>query len=506
MPEIYAEYLRKSRADLEAEARGEGETLARHRAKLTELASRRGLVVAEIYEEIVSGDTIAARPQMQRLLADVGAGKYAGVLCMDIDRLGRGDSIDQGLIIRTFEATGTRIITPYKDYDLTESMDAEIAEFKQFFGRFELRTIKRRMWAGRVASAKEGNWQSPRAPFGYRRIQLPDRSWTLEPIPDQADAVRMIYDLYLHGRDGETYGMKRLAQLMQSLGYKTFAGKPWTRSSIRVILENPVYIGMIRWGYRKTTKAIDGSGTRRPLNPDVQLYPGKHPAIVSRELYDAVQKKLAGHIVPTNDLQFPLAGLIYCSHCGYAILSQAERSRPCGRVLKCVTNGCPTTGIAYPPVERLVLDTLRSWITEAERPSSPAQPDAVDDLAIRRRQLRAQLDDLAARRTRIMDLLEQGVYTAEDYKQRSAAISDATAAAQAALDALDAPARSRADALRALVPQLRHVLDAYPAATPREQNELLRTVIDRIIYTKTVHGTRWHDPTQDLTLDIFPKI
>ena len=51
----YAIYLRKSRADIEAEAKGEGETLARHHAQLMELARRRDLNVTHIYKEIVSG-------------------------------------------------------------------------------------------------------------------------------------------------------------------------------------------------------------------------------------------------------------------------------------------------------------------------------------------------------------------------------------------------------------------------------------------------------------------
>lgn len=89
--EQYALYLRKSRADLDAEQRGEGETLAKHRAALTDFAHRRGLMIVREYAEIVSGDSIAARPQMQTLLDDVKRGTYAGVIVNDIDRLGRGD-------------------------------------------------------------------------------------------------------------------------------------------------------------------------------------------------------------------------------------------------------------------------------------------------------------------------------------------------------------------------------------------------------------------------------
>lgn len=54
--DIYAIYLRKSRADVEAEKLGEGETLARHKKILTELAARKGLYIGKIYQEIVSGE------------------------------------------------------------------------------------------------------------------------------------------------------------------------------------------------------------------------------------------------------------------------------------------------------------------------------------------------------------------------------------------------------------------------------------------------------------------
>jgi len=80
----YCIYLRKSRADVESEQRGETETLARHEAALLELAKRQKLDVAEIYREVVSGDTISARPVMQNLLDEVGQGVWNGVLVMEM--------------------------------------------------------------------------------------------------------------------------------------------------------------------------------------------------------------------------------------------------------------------------------------------------------------------------------------------------------------------------------------------------------------------------------------
>lgn len=67
----YSLYLRKSRSDIEAEAKGEGETLARHEKMLLELARRYGFSIGKIYREIVSGESIESRPVVQELLKDV---------------------------------------------------------------------------------------------------------------------------------------------------------------------------------------------------------------------------------------------------------------------------------------------------------------------------------------------------------------------------------------------------------------------------------------------------
>ena len=162
----YAIYLRKSRADAEAESHGEGETLARHEAQLLELARRKNLSIGAIYRELVSGETIAARPEMQKLLTAVNEGAFEGVLVMEIERLARGDTMDQGLVAQTFKYSGTKIITPTKTYDPANEFDEEYFEFSLFMSRREYKTIRRRMQAGRLASVKEGNYIGSLPPPG----------------------------------------------------------------------------------------------------------------------------------------------------------------------------------------------------------------------------------------------------------------------------------------------------------------------------------------------------
>ena len=108
----YCLYLRKSRADAEAEASGAGETLKRHENALLNLAKRLDLTITSVYKEVVSGETIASRPIMQQLLDEVERGLWQGVLVMEITRLARGETIDQGIVAQAFSYSGTHIITP----------------------------------------------------------------------------------------------------------------------------------------------------------------------------------------------------------------------------------------------------------------------------------------------------------------------------------------------------------------------------------------------------------
>ena len=178
----YLMYLRKSRADVEAEAHGAGDTLARHQDELLRAAKRLNLPVSKIYREIVSGDSIAARPVMQQLLDEVERGMWEGVLVVEVERLARGDTIDQGIVAQAFKLSHTKIVTPAKIYDPNNEFDEEYFEFGLFMSRREYKTINRRLQRGRVASVMEGKYTGNIPPYGYTRVKLQnEKGWTLEP-------------------------------------------------------------------------------------------------------------------------------------------------------------------------------------------------------------------------------------------------------------------------------------------------------------------------------------
>ena len=506
---LYCVYLRKSRRDIELEALGHGDTLSRHAQALAELASRLGIRIARTYREVVSGDTIDDRPEVQRLLADVNAGRWDGVLAMDVDRLGRGDSIDQGVIMQSFYYSNTLIITPDKIFNPGDESDAEFMEIKLFFARREYKMIKKRMQRGRVASVMDGCWISPRAPYGYERVRLTDRKgWTLRPVPDKAEIARSVFAWYANGMDGKAVGANSIAHRLNLMGLKTDLGNDWTASSVKTMLHSPVYVGMVQWNQRQETIRIE-NGVRvksRPLSDNAILVNGRHPAIVDRALWERVQAMLQGHAKrPKKDMSpfaNPLSGLVRCPICGHAM---QRKDSPRGAFLFCPTAYCPTASSYLSAVEDAVLETLAAWrdaFTIAPQPE--IAPDAAATEAAQS-QLKAQREALTARLTRHYDLLESGVYSVDEFTSRRAETQRQIAQIDDALNAFTQPPAP--DPRAALLPQISTVLDSYRStADPEAQNALLRTVIDRITYHKTQRNLRNNAPGDNLTLEIHPRL
>ena len=247
---MYAMYLRKSRADLEAEALGEGETLARHKNILFKLAEKHDILPGQIviYQEVVSGDSISARPEMQRLLNDVYQRKYKGVLVVEVERLARGNTKDQGEVADAFQYSGTHIITPVKTYDPNNEFDQEYFEFGLFMSRREYKTIKRRMEAGRLESVAEGNYVGSIRPYGYDILRKNKKERILVEKPEESRYVKLMFNWFTHDR----LSAGQIARKLTEMHVPTMTGNSeWNRATVKDILQkNFVLTGRRFPGYR----------------------------------------------------------------------------------------------------------------------------------------------------------------------------------------------------------------------------------------------------------------
>lgn len=513
----YAIYLRKSRKDMDAEARGEGETLERHFQLLKDLAKRMRLNVVRIYAEVVSGESIEARPQMQLLLRDVETGIYDGVLVKEVERLARGDTSDQGRVAKTFKFSNTMIITPEKTYDPNNEFDEEYFEFGLFMSRREYKAIRRRLISGSKASRREGKFTGNIAPYGYERYKLKkEKGWSLRIIPEQAAVVRMIFDWYANGLNGKYVGYSKISYELNRLGIPSPLGKSWTPYGVQNILRNPVYVGYIKDGYRKEVKQlVDGKIVRsRPLSHDYSLYQGRHEAIISQEIWDIVNTRLKKrHFDPSpqnRSMQNPLSGLVYCSCC-HRIMQRRPYQNKTADSLICTTKDCPNVSSFLHLVEQRVLDALEIWLNEYTlNPPGMirSNSDKITLLESSIKSCRVELQETETQIERQYDLLERGIYTEEMFFERNTRMRQKKEELTSRLEELNRELKEETgkdDAIRNLLPTLQTIHDMYwQIESPAARNKLLKEVIDHIDYTKT-EGGRWgvHDA---FTLEIYPKV
>lgn len=521
-------YLRKSRKDLEAEARGEEDTLIRHEKIILELAKLQKLNLTKIYREgIMSGETIASRPDMQQLLADVEQGIWRSVLVVEIERLARGDTVDQGIVAQTFKYSNTKIVTPLKTYDPSNEFDEEFFEFGLFMSRREYKTINRRLQGGRLASVKEGKYVGNKPPYGYIRRKLEkEKGYTLEPHPEQADVVKMIFEFYTKGelQPGGTYkrlGVSLIVRKLNELRIPTVKSDAWVMSTVQGILQNPVYVGKIRWNWRPNIKKMqDGQMIKerpRAKTEDWIVVDGLHEAIIDTETWELAQelygKNKPNPVPRSKSVKNPLSGLIVCGVCGRKMVR-----RPYGNkypdTIMCPVTSCNNISSQLSYVEKKLLESLEQWVNnyKIQLGIDKKQYQSGIQIEVMTKAIKSLDDELLSLNKQmdsIHDLLEQGVYTTEKFLERSKIIGEKIATArhdrETILESLEME-HQKEEAKEIIIPKVERILELYYSKDdPAFKNSLLKEVVDKVVYRKTTNG-RWHGRPDDFELILFPNL
>ena len=349
------DYLRKSRSDdqnLSIE-----EVLERHEAILDEWAEKHlGKKVPEEnkFREVVSGETLKERPEIQKVLRLIESPKYRAVKIVEPQRLTRGDLEDVGRLMKLLKLTDTLVITPQRIYNLRDEYDWDAFERELKRGNDYLEYTKKILNRGRLLSVSQGNYIASIPPYGYDKTWVMDgkkKCPTLKENKEQADVVRMIFDMYVNQDMGRTNICRRLDEL----GIKPPKGKHWSPEGMKDMLENVHYIGKVKWNWRKTVAIVE-DGEIRKTSPkskigEYLIYEGKHDGIISEELFYAAREKQGRNhrAKPKTKVRNPLASLVFC-RCGRAMSLRtyknkdgSEKSPPrllCDDQVHCQTGSC----------------------------------------------------------------------------------------------------------------------------------------------------------------------
>lgn len=489
----YIMYLRKSRADGEHEA--VEDVLAKHYKILQEYsASKLGGPVPEelIYREVVSGETIQDRPEMKKVLDRIQSEDITGVLVVEPQRLSRGDLSDCGTVIRAFRYTDTLIMTPTKEYDLSDKFDRKFFEMELMRGNDYLEYVKEIMMRGRLASVNDGNFIGSVAPYGYDKVKE-GRSCTLVPN-SEADTVRLIYDLWTK----EMIGTTTIANRLNALHIKPRKSALWSSASIRDMLRNPVYIGKIRWNWRKTVKKYEDGEivTSRPKSDKENwiLVDGKHEAIITEEQYNASLARFGSmpKVKASKALNNPFAGIMHCS-CGRPMIYQPHKK--CEDRLHCAYQmRCGNRSATYAEVEAEVVKALKELMSDMKemlKNGSQSKPNIQKSITSL---LRKELNALETQQERLYEFLEQGIYTSEVFVKRNEVLSKRRSELMTAITEAGKNEVSVTDYKQKLVALQEAVaIMEEEAASAEEKNRMLKAVVKDITYHReTEIRDKWH--------------
>ena len=483
MSNTVAIYLRKSR-DEDNETRDV--TLARHEKLLNEYCERNNLYIKKTYKEVVSGESIAARLEMQRLLVDVTAGKYDGVVCIELERLSRGNQIDQAEILEVFKKTGTKISTLNKVYDFStdNEIDEEFFEFGLFMSRREYKVICRRLSRGRTAALLEGYYTGSSLPYGfYKRKE--GKGYVLYPNESEAEIVRLIFDMYVN----QGKGISEIAYYLDDNGIRPRIASAFCTSRIRQILENKTYIGYLKIQNKKIAESWSV---------------GKHKPLIDPDIFEQAQLRLTAKeskirkdCTPRN----PLTTLVKCGVCGKSMVLHHSKGV---FYLKCKAFKCKTVSSKIDLIEAQVIQELREELkgfkyyldnqADEDRKKNEARDNEISVIVQAIKKKERALDNCC-------ELLEDGVYTREQYFKRVNILTEERDALQANLAALRAISEDKSESVRSAVPILEKCIEQYYSLSIPDRNKVLKSIIERIEYTRT-------DPTRRAPFDlkIFLKI
>lgn len=272
-------------------------------------------------DEALSGyRNIHKRDGFTKLMQDAEAHKFDAVIVYELSRFARNAS-DTVVYTDKLKQLGIEFISVREKLDQTPEgrmMLLVITGVNEYFSA----NLAIEVMRGLKENAYNARTTGGRPPLGYDLDA--DGHYILNPT--EAEAVRLIYDMYLDG-----YGYTRIVDELNSRGYRTKRGGKFLRNSLYDLLRNEKYTGT--FVYNKSAAPKNGKQNRHKYKPDEDIIRVENafPAIVTKEEYQKVLRKMEQnqHKGARNKAvhDYLLSGKIFCGHCGRAMYGETRPRR-----------------------------------------------------------------------------------------------------------------------------------------------------------------------------------
>ncbi len=374
-----------------------GSSLQEQRDAITIFATRHGLHIVSWFEERETAAKIG-RHEFSRMLAAIKKGEATGVIFHKIDRSAR--NLKDWSVIQDLADLGVDVRFTQESINLASNEGKLTGDFLAVISAHYIRNLRDEVRKGIRGRLKQGLYPF-KAPAGYLdqgggKAKIPD--------PQRAPLIRAAFELYSTG----TFSLHTLSQELCQRGLRNRSGKKIGVNRLSDILRNPFYIGIIR---------MKRSG---------ESYPGVHEPIVSKVIFDRVQRILDGKCtkgVIVHDFLF--RRMIRCMHCSYRLVGETKK----GHVYyRCHTRTCPTLSLREELVDASIrgqlapLGLLEDDAAEMRERAALLASDSTKTLEDRSQAVSLQLENLSGRLARLMDIYLDGAVDRQLFEEKKLAL------------------------------------------------------------------------------------
>lgn len=388
------------------------------------------------------------RPDFKRMMQDVKSQRINCIIVKDLSRFGR-NYIETGKYLeQVFPFLGVRFIAINDSIDTSRAQsDAEqfVLPFKNLFNDSYCKDISTKVRSQLAIKRKNGDFVGSFASYGY--VKDPGNHNQLIIDPEAAEVVRSIFTWKIQGLSAERISdklnslgvlcpmeYKRLHGMKVSTNFRTNDKAKWSPVSVLRILKNELYVGVTTQG-KTTTPSYKIKRLVEKPESEWDRVEGTHEAIISQDVFDAVQMLLMRdtRISPDEDQVYLFSGFLCCADCK---LNMARRTRrykekvysyySCAGFRK--KSGCTSHNISEKLLYDAVLAAIRQQyllVTDMERllkyaQELPDDPNSLHQYEVQIAKLKDEIRRNQEMKLRLVENLNDGILTREEYLELSA--------------------------------------------------------------------------------------